>query len=88
MRNITQYQLTRCIYMQLEDFEDLVQTVTNGQQKVVYDDDGLRYETTEPIETSQSKSITELLSDYFDITVTSIHSDHDEYRGIWICYKE
>lgn len=32
--------------------------------------------------------ITDTLSKYFDVTVTSVHADDCEHLGIWICYKE
>ena len=31
--------------------------------------------------------IKEVLSEYFDVTVTSIHSDDCDVIGVWIAYK-
>ena len=45
-------------------------------------------EKAEETETYWNEDITETLSKYFDVTVTSVHADDSEYLGVWICYKE
>ena len=45
-------------------------------------------EKAEETETYWNEDITETLSKYFDVTVTSVHADDSEYLRVWICYKE
>lgn len=91
MKNMENYQLKKCIFMELEEFKDLILNITGGLKRVEYELDGIYYEDTDEAEESETywnEYITETLSKYFGVTVTSIHADDCEYLGIWICYTE
>ena len=91
MRNVSSSMLKKCIFMDLEEFKDLINNVTGGLKRVKYEPDGIYYEDTdeaEEVETYWNEHITETLSKYFDVKVTSIHADDCEYVGVWICYKD
>lgn len=90
MKNTEKYKLHKCIFMMLEEFEDLIAEVTDGLKIVVYDGVSFWYEDTEKAEetdTYWNQYIHETLSGYFDVEVTSIHFDSDEYVGVWIVYR-
>lgn len=77
--------------MELGDYKELIHKLTGGLKNVEYKYDGIYYEDTEKAEEAETywnEYITETLSKYFDVTVTSIHADDCEYFGVWICYKE
>ena len=42
----------------------------------------------EETDTYWNEDMLETLSKYFDVDVTSFHSDNCEYVGVWICYKD
>ena len=91
MKNVENYQLKKCIFMELDDYKELINKITDGLKSVEYEYDGIYYEDTEKAEETETywnEDITETLSKYFDVTVTSVHADDCEYLGVWICYKE
>lgn len=90
MKNVKEKQLKKCIFMSLDEFTRLVEDLTDGLQTVEYEDGVYLINTTKAEETDTfwKKNITETLSKYFDVEVTSFHSDSCEYVGVWICYKE
>lgn len=91
MKNVENYQLKKCIFMSLNEYKDLILKVTDGLKRVDYEYDGIWYEHTDKAEELDvwcNEDITETLSKYFGVTVTSVHADDSEYLGIWICYKE
>lgn len=91
MKNVENYQLKKCIFMELDDYEELINKVTDGLKRVECKYDGIYYEYTEKAketETYWNEHITETLSKYFDVTVTSVYIDDCKYLGVWICYIE
>lgn len=91
MKNVENYQLKKCIFMELGDYKELIDKLTGGLKSVEYECDGIYYEDTEKAEETETywnEYITETLSKYFDVTITSVHADDCEYLGVWICYKE
>lgn len=99
MKNISKYQLKKCIFMSFEEYRKLIFNITDGLKEVIYDFDGIRYDDTDKAEETEvyhNEYITETLSKYFDIKVTSVHADDADYPcifnpnnlGVWICYKE
>lgn len=90
MKNIRENQLKKCIFMELEDFTSLVEKLTDRLQTVEYED-GIYLTHTDKAEetdTYWNEDILETFSKYFDVDVTSFHSDNCEYVGVWICYKD
>ena len=91
MRNTENYSLKKCIFMTLDEFDDLILELTKGLMCVEYEPDGFFYsdtEKTEEIGIRWDGDIEETLSKYFDVTVTSVHADDCDEPGIWVCYKE
>lgn len=91
MKNVENYQLKKYILMESDDYKELINKVTDGLKTVEYKYDDIYYEDTEKAEETETywdEGITETLSKYFDVTVTSVHADDYEYLGVWICYKE
>jgi hypothetical protein len=91
MKNVSKDRLKKCIFYEFEEYKELINTVTDGLKEVSYGFDDLCYDDTEKAgatETYWNKYITETLSEYFGVTVTSIHADDADWIGVWICYKE
>ena len=90
MKNIGNGQLKKCIFMELDEFTKLVENLTDGLQTVEYEDGVYLISTNKADETDTywNEDMTETLSNYFDVEVTSFHSDGCECVGVWICYKE
>lgn len=90
MKNINENQLKKCIVMSLDEFTRLVENLTEGLQTVAYEDGVYLISTDKANETDTfwNEDMTETLSKYFEVEVTSFHSDSCECVGVWICYKE
>lgn len=91
MKNVNENQLKKCIFIECDDYNELIFNITEGLKKVEYGMDGIYYEHTDKADetnTYWNEEIIETLSKYFDVTVTSVHADDCDYLGIWICYKE
>lgn len=90
MKNVRENQLKKCIFMELDEFTNLIEKITDGLQTVEYED-GIYMTSTQKAEDTDTwwnEDILESLSKYFDVEVTSFHSDSCEYVSVWICYKE
>ena len=90
MKNVRENQLKKCIFMELDEFKNLVNRVTDGLKQVEYELDGIYYEDTEKAEETDiywNKYMNETLSEYFDVEVTSVHTDDCDVIGVWICYR-
>ena len=90
VKNVRENQLKKCIFMELDVFTKLIEEITDGLLTVEYEDGIYITSTqkTEDTDTLWNENILETLSKYFDVEVTSLHSDNCEYVGVWICYKE
>lgn len=91
MKNVENYSLKKCIFMLLDSYKELVLELTDGLKCVEYELDGIYYLDTEKAEetdTYWNERINETLSKYFDVTVTSVHSDDCDMIGVWIVYKD
>ena len=90
MRNVKENQLKKCIFVGFDEFKSIVESLTDGLKTVKYEF-GIYYDDTEKAtesDTYWNEDIKDTLSKYFDVTVTSCHSDDAEYIGVWICYEE
>ena len=92
MKNVKENQLKKCIIMAFDEYNKLIHDITDGLQKVEYECGILWHDHTDKAETTETyhnEDINETLSKYFDIKVTSVHTDsHHGCLGVWICYKE
>ena len=90
MKNTKNYQIKNCITMSFSTYNKLIDKVTNGLKIAVYEyERGIYYINTlkaMETETYWNKNINETLSEYFDITVTSVHATDEENLSVWICY--
>lgn len=91
MKNVSKNQMKNCIYLTLEEIQEILFNVTNGLFEIKYDslDNEISFDNTKKAyetDTFWEKDEFETLSEYFDIEVSSIHADNNEYVGIWICY--
>lgn len=90
MENVRENQLKKCIFMELDDFNNLIDKVTDGLKTVEYEF-GMYYADTDKAEETDiywNEDIEVTLSKYFDVTVTSVHADDcEECVGIWIVYR-
>lgn len=76
--------------MKYDEYKKLILELTDDLVSVEYED-GLYYDDTDKAnetDTHYNENITDLLSEYFNVNVTSVHADGCEYLGVWICYKE
>lgn len=89
MKNIN---ISRCliktIAMTADDFAELVDIITDGDQFVVDNEEGVHVEQTLGDKPFKSDYLTTKLSEYFDVQVTSWHSDNFEIPLVYICYEE
>lgn len=91
MRNVECYNLKKCILMRFESYARLISKLTNGLKEVKYEYDGMYHsDTDKAIEEEKywNEDILKTLSNYFDVEVTSVHTDDCDVLGVWICYKE
>lgn len=89
MKNVTESQLKKAIFMEFIDFNELVLSLTDGLHQAEFEF-GLFYSPTDKAEEEENYfkgDIDTLLSEYFDVNVTSVHADDKDITGIWIVYK-
>lgn len=85
MKNIKNFQLKQCIFKQFDEFEQDVLEALGNDVKVVCDYDGLSFESNEAC--LYVEEILGGMSNYYDVNVMSIHTDHCELIGVWIVYE-
>lgn len=86
MKNVKDYQLKKCIFMETEEFNGIIKTVFGNEFEADFGLDGISVWSR--AEGLSEKEINEGLSKYFDVTVTSVHVDDFDDIGVWICYIE
>ena len=90
MKNIKDYQLKKCIFMELDVFTRIIEKITDGLLTVEYENGVYITHSQKAANTDtwRNEDILKTLSRYFDVNVTSFHSDSCECVGVWICYKD
>lgn len=86
MKNVKDYQLKKCIFMETEEFNRIIKTVFGEEFEADFGLDGISVWSR--AEGLSEKEINEGLSKYFDVIVTSVHVDDFDDIGVWICYIE
>lgn len=79
-----------CLMMEYDDFKELVETETDGLKTVDYEFGAYinHSDKAEEEETYDNRDATDILSDYFDVNVTSWHSDtNEEHPCVYILYE-
>lgn len=83
MKNIKETQLKKAIFMTSEEFEELL---NNLGMEVEFSCDGITVHNSDGEVDFYDENLNESLSEYFDVTVTSVHIDDCDYIGVWIVY--
>lgn len=86
MKNVKDYQLKKAIFMELWEFKSLINFLFEDNVEIEVTFDGLDYMGTDDIITSDE--VIKILSEHFEVTVTSVHHDSFTPVGIWIVYKD
>lgn len=86
MKNVKDYQLKKCIFMETEEFNGVIKKVFGDEFEADFGLDGIcvwsRAEELEDVDINNG------LSEYFDVNVTSVHIDDYDSIGVWICYRD
>ena len=86
MKNVKNNQLKTCIYLTSDEFTDIVNEILDDVEDVEYALDGFTIYTTNDV--ADVDELHEALRKYFDVKeIESVHTDHCEYVGVWITYK-
>lgn len=86
MKNIKESQLEKCIYLTQTKLEDILSETLQKAVTVNVGPYGLDpYAKDEDID---DDLLYDTLSEYFDVTIVSIHVDYCDSVGIWAVYKE
>ena len=88
MKNVRTNQLKKCIFVDAEEFTAIVQAIFDDIEgiKVDYTFEGLDIYGDE--ECVDADELYKRLGEYFDVEITSIHTDDCDYIGVWVVYKE
>lgn len=88
MKNVRESQLKRCIFLTLEEFDEIIKEIFGPQATTLYQYEGIFIDSGNDDVECDDDDILVRLSEYFDVNVTSFHSDNCEYVGVWVCYKD
>lgn len=94
MKNVKEWQKKKCIAMSLEDYSEIIENLTDNKftADIDYVDFGVVYEPTDDNEEEDTditgNVVLEMLSGYFDVDVTSVHTDGFDVPFVWVVYKE
>ena len=83
MKNVSKDKLKKCIFLSDDEFEGIMYHlgihVETGWEGIFYS------KNEDDVDDSE---VYELLSEYFDVEVTSAHCDDCDYMGVWVVYRE
>ena len=91
MKNVEKWQLKTCIFMDMDEFDEIIKNVISKDIIVTYGlVDGIYFENkNKPEEFINERDIYKELAKYFDVkTITSIHIDDFDEIGVSICYHD
>lgn len=90
MKNVKACQLKKCIFLTVEEYEEVLSQIFETRVTVHADLDGIWYDADKnDTDVNCDDNLHVLLADHFCVSeVTSVHADDCDYVGIWICYKE
>ena len=86
MKNVKDYQLKKCIFMETEEFDKIIKSIFGENYEAEFSLDGI--DVSSEFDGLTNEELNEGLSSYFDVTVTSVHIDDCDEIGVWVCYKE
>lgn len=78
-----------CIFETIDEFEQVIKCLLGDDVVVDVDFGELYFESKQnEDEGIDTETIYKALSSYYNVDVTSIHTDGCEYLGVWIAYNE
>lgn len=80
MRNVREEQLKKAIFMENTEFFELAREFNLELDEDEYVGEILRY--------GGEDEVIEAFSKYYDVNITSIHSDTFDCAGVWLVYKD
>jgi hypothetical protein len=86
MKNVKDYQLKKCIFMETEEFDNIIKSIFGENYEAEFSLEGI--DVSSEFDGLTNEELNEGLSSYFDVTVTSVHIDDCDEIGVWVCYKE
>lgn len=87
MKNVRESQLKKCIFVEADDFTQIIKEILGDDVSVDYTLEGLDIHTDE--DGIYQEELCAALQKYFDVkSVTSVHTDHFDYIGVWITYRD
>ena len=89
MKNITESMKRTAIFMELDEFENLIDKLTDGKIEVQVESGEVCFAKIGDLNDAEEYCVEfdELaLDEYFDVNITSIHADGFDVTGIWIVY--
>ena len=97
MRNAEKFLKKTCIALDMEDYASLIEKLTDNRvtAEVEYQEGVINYVPTEEAEDDgvddvdiTNDEINRVLSEYFDVKVSSVHADGFDLPYAWIVYTE
>ena len=97
MRNAENFLKKTCIALDMEDYASLIEKLTDNRvtAEVEYQEGAINYVPTEEAEDDgvdnvdiTNDEVNRILSEYFDVKVSSVHADGFDRPYAWIVYTE
>ena len=85
IKNVFKEQLKRCVFLTDDEFKRILRQYDIEPE---YSYDGITYIDVKNQDDIANEDVCEMLSEYFNTKVTSIHIDDCEYVGVWVAYRE
>ena len=87
MKNVRENQIKKCIFLESEEFTNVIHEVLGNDVYVNFTLEGLDICTDDNV--VDIGELHEGLAKYFDVKeVTSVHIDDADFIGVWIVYKD
>lgn len=89
LKNVNEKEIKKALCLSESRFNNVLERVSGGKIRAEYCLDGIIFNTTndETIEDVDA-IVLKKLSEYFGVTVTSVHMDDYDDIGVWVIYTE
>ena len=87
IKNTKDWQLKKCIFLSDNEFETIMQKSFGDDVRVEFSSDGIWVDSDSRDTIISTDEINDRLSNYYGVTVTSVHIDDYDEVGVWVCYK-
>lgn len=89
MKNVKEWQKKTCIFMETEEFDDIIRYLFGKEVETEYSLEGIWIGYQNGDAWIDEAEIESGLAEFFDVKeVTSIHIDDWDPMGVWICYRD